>query len=338
MADPKAGGWGPASISNGSKRELGERSGRETGLPLRSTTGFSGISKGSHGCRRGPLLRGGPRDRGAEAAGRAEEAFREGGRCARGCRLARREPAPGIGRPVSERVARDVMRERGLGPPCLGRRRRHGSCAGEVDEAPASLPPRPDGTRGLPASRPNELWVPDITGFRLPGGPREACLSPVVGLSGSRPVAWSVGTGPSAWLAGSSLRAARAALSPGEAPVARAGRGCRYRWPGRESACAEHGPARSTSRGGGAPATPPPGAPSACRGTGSSAAGTGAGPRRMSPRGGPTAGCDAIGRGGRGAAAGAGAGSGRRRTSVGGVRGRPSGRSRKSSAHPSQRI
>ena len=48
LADLKAGGWDPASISNRSKCELGERLRRETGLPLRSITGFLRISKSSY--------------------------------------------------------------------------------------------------------------------------------------------------------------------------------------------------------------------------------------------------------------------------------------------------
>ena len=40
LADLKAGGWDPASISNRSKCELGERLRLATGLPLRSITGF----------------------------------------------------------------------------------------------------------------------------------------------------------------------------------------------------------------------------------------------------------------------------------------------------------
>ncbi|KXB64171.1 DDE-type integrase/transposase/recombinase [Olsenella sp. DNF00959] len=286
----------------------------------------------------GLLLRGGPRDRRAEVAGRAEEAFREGGRRARGYRLARRELAPGLGRPVSEKVARDVMRERGLRPPCLGRRRRHGSCAGEVGEAPANLPLRPDGTHDFSASRPNELRVSDITEFRLPDDPRKACLSPAVGLFDSRPAAWSAGTSPSAWLAESSPRAARATLSPGEAPVVHTDRGCHYRWPGRKSACAEHGPARPMSRKGRSPGNAPAEGLFGLSRDEFFRGRDWGGVTAEEPVGGPTAGCDTIGRGGRGATARAGAGSGRRRTSVGGVWGWPSRRSRKSSAHPSQRI
>ena len=52
LADLKAGGWDPASISSRSKCELGERLKRETGLPLRSITGFLRISRSSYECRR----------------------------------------------------------------------------------------------------------------------------------------------------------------------------------------------------------------------------------------------------------------------------------------------
>lgn len=48
LADLKAEGWDPASISNRSKCELGERLRRATALPLRSITGFLRISKSSY--------------------------------------------------------------------------------------------------------------------------------------------------------------------------------------------------------------------------------------------------------------------------------------------------
>lgn len=58
LADLKARGWDPASTSNGSKCELGERSGRETGLPLRCVTAFLRISRSSHEYHRARLGRG----------------------------------------------------------------------------------------------------------------------------------------------------------------------------------------------------------------------------------------------------------------------------------------
>jgi transposase InsO family protein len=145
------------------------------------------------------------------------------------------------------------MRERGLVPAYLRRRRWYSSYAGETDEAPANLPLREDGTHDFRASAPNEKWVTDITEFRLPDDPRKVYLSPVVDLFDGRPVAWSAGTSPDAALANSSLEAACATLRPGEAPFCHSDRGCHYRWPGWKAICEEHGVRRSMSRKGRSP-------------------------------------------------------------------------------------
>ena len=55
LADLKAEGWVPASISNKSKCELGERLRLATGLPLRSIIGFLKISKSSYEYHRARL-------------------------------------------------------------------------------------------------------------------------------------------------------------------------------------------------------------------------------------------------------------------------------------------
>ncbi|HIT52095.1 MAG TPA: transposase [Candidatus Aveggerthella excrementigallinarum] len=57
LADLKAGGWDPASISNRGKCELGERLRLATGLPLRSITGFLRISRSSYEYHRARLGR-----------------------------------------------------------------------------------------------------------------------------------------------------------------------------------------------------------------------------------------------------------------------------------------
>ena len=57
LADLKAGGWEPGSISNRSKCELGERLRLATGLPLRSITGFLRISRSSYEYHRARLGR-----------------------------------------------------------------------------------------------------------------------------------------------------------------------------------------------------------------------------------------------------------------------------------------
>ena len=72
MADLKAEGWDPASISNRSKCELGERLRRATALPLRLITGFLRISKSSYEYWRPRVAV--PRDR-------VVRIFREGSGC-----------------------------------------------------------------------------------------------------------------------------------------------------------------------------------------------------------------------------------------------------------------
>lgn len=249
LADLKAAGWDPASISNRRKCELGERLRRETGLPLRSVTAFLRISKSSYEYHRARLGR--PPKYGALSE-EVERIFREEGRSARGYRFVHARLAAS-GTRVSEKVVRGVMRERGLRVCYARRRRRYSSYAGEIDDAPPNLPLREDGTHDFRASAPNEKWVSDITEFRLPGGAGKVYLSPVIDLFDGRPVGWSVGTSPDARLANSSLEAACARLRPGEAPMVHTDRGCHYRWPGWKRICAEHGLTRSMSRKGRSP-------------------------------------------------------------------------------------
>ena len=75
LADLKAEGWDPASISNRSKCELGERLRRATALPLRSITGFLRISKSSYEYWRPRVAA--PRDRDADIRDRVVRIFRE---------------------------------------------------------------------------------------------------------------------------------------------------------------------------------------------------------------------------------------------------------------------
>ena len=79
LADLKAEGWDPASISNRSKCELGERLRRATALPLRSITGFLRISKSSYEYWRPRVAA--PRDRDADIRDRVVRIFREGSGC-----------------------------------------------------------------------------------------------------------------------------------------------------------------------------------------------------------------------------------------------------------------
>lgn len=185
-------------------------------------------------------------------AGEVERAFRIDGNSSRGYRFVREVVSRRLGRPVSERVVRGHMRDLGL-RVCYARRGRYSSYAGEVDAPAPNLLLRRDGTHGFSAARPREVWVSDVTEFRLPDDGRKVYLSPVVDLFDGKPVGWAVGTSPDARLAEASLEAACATLRGGEAPIVHTDRGCHYRWPGWKAICARHGLARSMSRKGRSP-------------------------------------------------------------------------------------
>lgn len=244
LADLKAGGWDPASISNRSKCELGERLRRETGLPLRSITAFLRISKSSYEYQRARL--GERRDPDADIRPLVRRLFLEDGG-ARGYRAVR-ERMRREGVAASEKRVRRVMREEGLVPAYHRRRRRgYSSYAGEAPGAPENLV-----RRDFRAARPDELWLTDITEFALPCGAK-VYLSPVIDCFDGRPAAWSIGRRPTAELANSSLELAVSRMRPGAAPVVHSDRGAHYRWPGWIAICEANGLTRSMSAKGCSP-------------------------------------------------------------------------------------
>lgn len=250
LADLKAGGWDPASLSNAKKAELGERLRRASGLPLRLITGFLRISKSSYEYHRARLSDVDPREFFGDEI---ERIFREEGDCARGYRFVTAVLSSELGEPVSEKIVRDVMRERGLTVVYAKKARRYSSYAGETDERPENVPLGEDGTHDFRAGAPNEKWVSDVTEFRLPGDPRKVYLSPVIDLFDGRPVAWRAGLHPDKWLTEGSLRDACGTLRPGEHPFCHTDGGCHYRWPEWKATCAEFGIRRSMSRKGCSP-------------------------------------------------------------------------------------
>ena len=245
LADLKAEGCAPASMSNARKCALGERLRRETGLPLRSITAFLRASKSSYEYHRARLGR--RRDRDADIRAEVRRLFEASGR-SRGYREVWARLRAGGVRASEKRVLR-VMRGEGLRPAYAKRRRRgHGSYAGEVSAAPPNLV-----GRRFRAGEPDRLWLTDITEFRLPSGDK-ACLSPVVDCFDGKPVAWSVGPRPTAELANSSLLKALARRPDGAGPtVVHSDRGGHYRWPGWVAICEEGGLVRSMSAKGCSP-------------------------------------------------------------------------------------
>ena len=234
--------------SNREKSRLIEWLRRETSHPLRELTASLRISRSSYEYWRVHLGDVGARELLADDV---ERIFREDGGCVRGYRFVHAVLVAERGRPVSEKIVRDVMRERGLRVAYAKRRRAYSSYGGELDEAPANLPLREDGTHDFRADEPDRRWVTDITEFRLPDAPK-VYLSPVIDLFDGKPVGWSVGLHPDAELANSSLE--RALEGASRAPDwVHTDRGCHYRWPGWKAICEENGIARSMSRKGRSP-------------------------------------------------------------------------------------
>lgn len=157
--------------------------------------------------------------------------------------------APGI--KVGEWTVRKIMKERDLVACAPRKKRRYSSYVGEVSEAPENACLDEKGRHHFSADKPNELWITDITEFRIPAG--KCYLSPIIDCFDGMPIGWSIGTSPSAELANSSLLRACAQLRDGEHPCGHSDRGGHYRWPGWIAICDEHGIARSMSRKGCSP-------------------------------------------------------------------------------------
>ena len=252
LADLKAVGWGPGSISSRSKCELGERLRLATGLPLRSITGFLRISRSSYECRRARLRR----DRHASLRAEVRRAF-EAGRGAYGYRRVHAELRR-RGTRVSEKVVRRLMREEGL-EARRPRRRRLGSYEGETDERPPNLPrERAEARRAagegyapdhdFSAAAPGVLAVTDVTELAMDG--YKCYLSPVVDCFDGMPAAWSLSLHPDSALCSSYPRSCLDSLSSGSAPTAHTDGGGPYRSAGWKELCSERGVTRSMSRPG----------------------------------------------------------------------------------------
>ena len=100
---------------------------------------------------------------------------------------------------------------------CAARKkRRYSSYEGEISEAPANLLRDDRGRHRFRSNRPNELWITDVTEFRIPAG--KVCLSPIVDCLGGMPLSRSISTSPDAGMANSSLLGACRWLNEGDHP------------------------------------------------------------------------------------------------------------------------
>ena len=152
---------------------------------------------------------------------------------------------------VGEWTVRDIMRDEGLAARSAKKRRRYSSYEGEITEAPENLLRDERGRHHFHAGEPNELWITDVTEFRIPAG--KVYLSPIVDCFDGMPPGWSISTSPDAEMANSSLLGACKWLGEGDHPKIHSDRGCHYRWPGWIRICDENGLVRSMSRKGCSP-------------------------------------------------------------------------------------
>ena len=152
---------------------------------------------------------------------------------------------------IGEWTVRGIMRDEGLFARAAKRKRRYSSYEGEISEAPPNLLRDERGKHRFRAENPNELWITDVTEFRIPAG--KVYLSPVIDCFDGMPLSWSISTSPDAEMTNSSLLSACGWLGEGDHPKVHSDRGGHYRWPGWIRICEENGLVRSMSRKGCSP-------------------------------------------------------------------------------------
>ena len=202
------------AMSNMEKAMLIDELRLETDRPLRELTGSLRISKSSYEYCRAKLR---AKDRHARLRADIRRIF-DGAGGRRGYRYVHNELRE-EGTVVSEKVVRRLMAEEGCRVAYLKRRRRYSSYRGEISDAPPNLV-----DRNFRAGGPNELWLTDITEFKLPSG-EKAYLSPIIDCFDGLVVAWRIGRRPDAALANGSLEDACGTLAPGQHPVCHSDRG-----------------------------------------------------------------------------------------------------------------
>lgn len=119
------------------------------------------------------------------------------------------------------------MRDEGLVARAAKKKRRYSSYEGEISAAPPNLLRDDRGRHHFRAGNPNELWVTDVTEFRIPAG--RVYLSPIVDCFDGMPLIWSISTSPDAEMAncrfsgrasGSAREIARRSIRTGAATTA----------------------------------------------------------------------------------------------------------------------
>ena len=100
----------------------------------------------------------------------------------------------GDGAAIGEWTVRSIMEEENLVARAARKKRRYSSYEGEISEAPTNLLRDDRGRHHFRSNKPNELWITDVTEFRIPAG--KAYLSPIVDCFDGMPPSWSISTTP----------------------------------------------------------------------------------------------------------------------------------------------
>ena len=124
---------------------------------------------------------------------------------------------------VGEWTVRDIMKEEELVACAAKKKRRYSSYEGEISAAPPNLLRDERGKHHFRAEKPNDLWITDVTEFRIPAG--KVYLSPIVDCFDGMPLSWSISTSPDAEMANSSLLGACEWLNEGDHPKVHSDRG-----------------------------------------------------------------------------------------------------------------
>lgn len=227
-------------MTNSQKTSVVDYLRRTTSRPLKELIVSLKISKSSYEYQRRAQAR---PDKYAELRALVKSVFQNEGRSCRGYRFVvrelrrRQEPVR-----ASEKVVRRIMREEGLAPCWMEKRRKpYSSYVGEVSKAPENLV-----KRNFKSALPNFLWLTDITEFKLPCG-FKVYLSAIKDCFDSSIVSWRIGRHPDSELANGTLKDACSKLKEGERPVIHSDRGGHYRWPGWIGVCKRHSLVRSMS-------------------------------------------------------------------------------------------
>ena len=135
-----------------------------------------GMAKSSYGYAGSARAGGEAEERAAARRAVIEASGASGGTCGYRRVHAQASADAGDGAAIGERTVRGIMRDGGLVARAARKKRRYSSYEGEISEAPENLLRDERGRHHFHADKPNELWITDVTEFRIPAG--KACPSP----------------------------------------------------------------------------------------------------------------------------------------------------------------